>query len=95
MKLPIVVHLNPADLAELLDILAPVCRVQIHHGVGTEGRENPGRPSRFTNSAMMLQRVGRCVGRGQNRNIEPVEQTARAELGKFKPGSDVIINLLS
>ena len=70
----------PAVSAQQIDIRAPASAIDIHDGVGSEGRDDAPAPARVPNRLMMFQPIGRGVGCRQHLDIEALKQRPRAKL---------------
>jgi len=68
------------QLREPVEICLEPLEFGIDHRVGTIGGNDPPSPAAIVNGAMVLQRVERVLGRGEELDVEPLEQRTRAEL---------------
>ena len=83
---------DPRDLGQLGDVVAPGGSIEVGHGVGPEGGKHPLAHTVRGEPGMLPQIRGRGVGGGDDLDVEPVEQGARAELGVGDALGDPVID---
>src|SRR5712691_13092896 len=81
-------------------VIARAERVELGRGdlelrVRPERRNHAALPARFADRAMVLQPVGRRVGRRQHLDVEALEQRARPELRALELLDHFVVNLRS
>ena len=88
-------RVDPRDLGQLGDVVAPGGSIEVGHGVGPEGGKHPLAQTVRGEPGMLPQIRGRGVGGGDDLDVEPVEQCARAELSVGDALGDPVIDRVS
>src|SRR6185503_11227637 len=68
------------DLTEARNVVAPVRPVYVDDTIGTKRWDNAALPTRVANGPVVVEQVGRRIGRGEHLDVEPLEYAPRAEL---------------
>ena len=81
-------RVDPRDLRQLRDVVAPGRPIEVGHGVGPERGQHPLAQAVGGELGVVLQLRGRRVGGGDDLDVEAVEQGARAEARVGDAGRD-------
>src|SRR5207302_10064613 len=78
------------DVAELVEVCRKAIELRVDHRIGPIGRDDAAFPARGLDRLVMVERIERALGRGDDLDLELLEQRTRAEFGLRQTLGDAV-----